>query len=43
MKRPILVYALMTVFALLPLAGCKESDSTDRDVREAMKESLVFL
>ena len=43
MKRPILINVLMVVFALLPLAGCKESGSTDSDVREAMKESLVYL
>lgn len=43
MTRPILTYALMAVFVLLPLTGCKEPDSTDSEVREAMKESLVYI
>ena len=49
MTRPILTYAIMAVFALLPLAGCMEPlaamppDNTEIDVSEAMKESLVYI
>ncbi len=49
MTRPILTYTSVALLTLLALAGCMEplatmpADSTEIDVSEAMKESLVYI